>query len=246
MIFAMLRSSCIVLALLTATSTAAIPQGPSPAEQLKAARASYYTPTASGLSGFHCGMTSNWQAMLTRITGSEVPADNPFLVYLNSVSMSVDDKIRGKGSLTWKDTSPPPASVATAANQFRDAVVGMLGGFYQAWNEFMNGGMVPEPDKDTALTRVENGLHLHASSDGTVVDEDFDNHILLTEAHVVSSDLDIVMHPIYTETSDGKIISSLQSVYRTSPTAPPTDLTMTITYSQVSGFRLPATLVVDE
>ena len=221
-------------------------QKESPAEQIRNARASYYTPTANGLRKFHCTASSDWKTTIARITGGEVADDNPFLVYLNSVHMSADDEVHGEGHLQWATTSAPPDELAKPVGQFRDAIVQMFDGFFQTWNGFMNGSMVPDPDEQTTITRVGKSLSLHATDDDDVVDENFDEHILLTDAHVSGPTMDVMMYPAYDQTSDGRVLSSVRATYRAPPSAPPTELTMSFTYTMVSGYRLPATIRVDE
>ena len=120
----------------------------------------------------------------------------------------------------------------------------MLVGFFQTWNGFMNGAMVPDPDSSTEVTRSGGGVHLHGGDATTTLDESFDRDMTLTEYHVVTKAMDVMMYPTYTPTPDGKIISSVRSVYRVS-NAPGTELTMSVTYNTIDSFRIPAQLLVD-
>jgi hypothetical protein len=218
---------------------------PSPADELRAARASYYTPTANGLHSFHCAVTTDWKDFLARITGTEITDDNPFLIYLRTVHLSVDDDVKTTGELNWSNTSTPAAEIEKPAEEFHGAMVQMFAGFFQTWNSFMNGSMVPEPDESSTVTRTSEGLHLHALSNDTVVDQNYNRAIVLTDAHVATSALDVLMYPEYADTADGKIVTVVRSTYRSPPNSPPTDLTMSVTYAVVSSYRLPATVTVD-
>ena len=217
-----------------------------PAEQhLLSARALYYTPTTDGLKSFHCAVSVDWKDLLTRFSGQPISDDNPFLIYLNSVHLSVTDDLSGKGSLEWVDTLAPSDTVAGPAGKVHGGMVQTMGGFLQAWNPFMNGAMVPVPDASTKITTIGDNINLHATDAALSVDEVFDKNLLLTSVHVLSPDIDSTAHPTFIESHDGRIISSLHSVTSQPPTAPPTDVTLSATYTKSSSFQIPNTVHVD-
>jgi hypothetical protein len=215
-----------------------------PAAQLIDARATYYTPTTAGLRSLHCDIGFDWKAFLTEAGGKPVADDNPAVTYLKTVHLAVDDSLQGQGTLAWHETAPANDMRANV-DQLHTAFAQILSGFFQSWNQFMNGSMVPAPDATTTVTRAGEGLHLAGTTSSTKVDEDFDKNMLLTNAHVVLPTADVILHPTYTDTPDGRIISAIDSEYRQPPTAPPVHLIMGIEYQQVSGFRIPATLHIN-
>jgi hypothetical protein len=99
---------------------------------LLAARAQYYTPTASGLQSFHCDAAIDWKAMLTRLSGKEIAEDNHGLQFLRTVNLSVVDDLKGKGSLEWTNTAPLPAGKEEGINQVREGLQTSVGGFFQS------------------------------------------------------------------------------------------------------------------
>jgi len=217
-----------------------------PAEQhLLSARALYYTPTSDGLKSFHCGIAVDWKDLLTRFSGKPIPDDNPFLLYLNSVHLSVTDELSGKGTLEWTETTSPSETLAGPAGKIHGGMEQTINGFFQAWNPFMNGDMVPIPDDSTKVTALGDNINLHATSGSTNVDEVFDKNLLLTSVHVVNPDMDSTIHPTYTDSPDGRIVSSLASTTSQPPTAPPLDVTMSAAYTKISSFQIPATVHVD-
>jgi hypothetical protein len=213
--------------------------------RLLAARKLYYTPTAQGLRSFHCNATVDWKAMLTRFSGSAVPDNNPFLVYLQGVRMEVSDTLDGDGKLTWTDTSTAPADLKASRDQMHDGLLQMISGFYQSWNQFVNGGMVPAPDTTTTETNNDDGgLHMHGKDATTVFDEDFDKNMLLLSAHVVMSNLDNTAYPTYEASTDGLRVNRVRNVLHQPPTGPAQEVSMAVTYAPVGGFQLPSTLAV--
>jgi hypothetical protein len=169
-------------------------------DRLFAAHAQYYTPTASGLKSFRCEATIDWRTMLTRLSGTEISEDNPVLKYLQTVRLSVVDQLKGKGSLEWNDTAVPPNGKEAAMKQMREGLQTMVGGFFQSWNGYMNGSMVPLPDDSVEVTTAGAGIHLHAAPGNTNFDEDFDKDMLLTQAVVDNPQMRVVAIPTYART----------------------------------------------
>ena len=111
----------------------------------------------------------------------------------------------------------------------------MISGFYQSWNQFVNGGMVPAPDTSTTETNTaDGGLHMHGSDATTVFDEDFDKNMLLLSAHVVMTNLDNTAYPTYEASTEGLRVNKVHNVLHQPPTAPAQDVSMAVTYMPVS------------
>ena len=214
-------------------------------DRLFAAHAQYYTPTTSGLKSFHCEASIDWKAMLTGFSGKEIPEDNPMLKYLRTVHLSVVDQLKGKGSLEWNDTSVPPDGKEAAAKQMRHGLQTMVDGFFQSWNGYMNGSMVPLPDNSVEVTTAGAGIHLHGTPGDTNFDEDFDKDVLLTQVVVDNPQMKVVAVPTYVRTEDGLIISAVASRVNQPPSAAPTDVTFRVEYAKVGSFQIPTHVVYD-
>ena len=226
-------------------STTTIAQDKAARDRLFTAHGQYYTPTANGLKSFQCEATIDWKAMLSRFGGTEIPADNPLLKYLQTVHLTVVDELKGTGSIEWSETGVPPEGKEQGVKQMRDGLQTMMGGFFQSWNAYMSGAMVPFPDDSTEVTTAEAGIHLHATSDNMNVDEDFDKIMLLTQAVVVTPELKVVAVPIYVRTDDGLIISAVTSQLHQPPSAPPVEVTFRVEYAKVGAFQIPSHIVYD-
>jgi hypothetical protein len=240
------KLSCLLLSAIAGSACTALLAQEKPArERLIAARPQYYTPTANGLKSFHCDAAIDWKAMLTRFSGVEVPDDNPALKFLDTVHLSVDDELKGKGSLGWTSESDVPEDKAAAIKQIRDGLQQSIAGFFESWNAYMNGSMVPYPDKTVALTDTADGLHLSGTGKDMAVDEDFDKNMLLTRSVVVTPTLKVLATPTYAATPDGLLISVVKSEVHQPPTAPEAEATFRIAYAKVEAFQIPAQVVFD-
>jgi len=144
-----------------------------------------------------------------------------------------------------------PANLQSSSEQIRNGMVQMIRGFYQSWNQFVNGGMVPVPDSSTTVTaKADGGVHMHGTNKTTVFDEDFDKNMLLISAHVTITDpdpsksLDNTVYPTYEASTDGLRVNRVHNVLHQPPTAPAQDVSMAVTYMPVVAYQLPATLAV--
>jgi hypothetical protein len=237
---------CLLFFLMTCLcSTSILAQDKTASDRLFAARAQYYTPTANGLKSFHCEATIDWKVLLTRSSGAEVSEDNPVLKYLQTVHLSVTDQLKGKGSLEWSDTGVPPEGKEESVKRMRDGLQTMMGAFFRSWNAYMNGTMVPFPDKSVEVTTTGDGIHLHGTSNSVTFDEDFDKNMLLTHVVVDTPELKVVAIPTYVRTHDGLVISAVASQVNQPPSAPPTEVTFRMEYAAVGSFQIPSHIVDD-
>ena len=225
--------------------SASLAQEKSPRDRLTVAHAMYYTPTASGLTSFHCDAAIDWKEMLTRFGGKEIPDDNPALIYLKTVHLSVANDLRGKGSLEWASTAEPPAGREDALKRMREGLQTSVAGFFQSWNAYTNGSMVPIPDSTLEVTKSGEGVHLSGTFKSMKIDEDFDKNMLLTQAQVVSPDMKVLAIPTYVGTADGLLVSAVVSHVNQPLTAPEVETTFRVEYAKVDSFQIPSHLILD-
>jgi hypothetical protein len=223
----------------------AIAQDKAASDRLSFAHSQYYTPTASGLESFQCDASIDWKTMLTRFSGKDIAEDNPFLKQLQTVHLTVSDDIHGKGSLNWTRTEDPPKSMEGPLKQIQDGMETTIAGFFQSRNAYMNGSMVPLPDSTLTVTTVADGIHMSGTSNNMTIDEDFDKNMLLTQVLVVGSDSKVRAVPTYEDTPDGRRVSAIRSQINQPPSAPQTEVNITMEYAKVGAFQIPSPVVFD-
>jgi hypothetical protein len=240
-LFLRLRIFCIAgLAALLLSAGSPVPaQKLSPEDRFAQARAMYYIP--SGLTSLHCDISIDWKYMLLHFGGKQVADDDPYLHYLNSARLSVTDDLNGETKLSWANIGSPPTGTEDAATKMRTGIEQILRGFFQPWNAYMNGAMVPPFDDTVTVTKAGSGFRIHEVNSTGTLDEKYDSHLLLTEAHVVSKYTDAMAYPKFANTANGRVVSVIRTTYQT-PAAPLTDITMTIAYVPVDSFQIPSTL----
>ena len=238
------KVSFLLFAVACVCGASALAQDKAAINRLSLAHGQYYTPTASGLKSFRCDATIDWKALLERL-GAKVPEDDPWLKYLQSVHLSVVDQLKGTGSMEWSDTAVPPAGKDQNVQQTRGGLQTMFEGFFQSWNAYMNGGMVPLPDKTVEVTTEGMRTHLHGESTNLKLDEDYDENMLLIKAVVESPEMKVVAVPTYVRTDDGLIVSTVVSQVNQPPSAAPVQVTLRVAYTKVDSFQIPSHVVYD-
>ena len=235
----LLRSTLAAVAL-TLPALPAVAQKESPEDRLTRAHALYYTPTSKGLQSFSCQATVPWKTLLTSVSGTEIKDDNPLLVYLNSIHLSVSDSLGSTGSLEWAATTVPQPELEVPVAKMKEGFQQMVAGFFQSWNGYLNGLMVPYPGKTITVTAAGDGLHLHQDVSGLTFDEDLDKNSLLVTAKAFSTELKVIATPTFQQTDEGLLVTNVSSVVNQPPSAPPMKVEMLLEYGKVETFRIPS------
>jgi hypothetical protein len=187
----------------------------------------------------------DWKVMLSRFAGTDIPDDNPSLKLLQNVHLSINDDLRGKGSLEWTSPAEVPEDKKANLQQMQDGLKTAVAGFFQSWNAYMNGSMVPLPDSTVTVTSTGDGVHLSGIAMDAKIDEDFDKNMLLTKALVASPNMTVLATPTFTPTPDGLVVSSVLSLLHQPPDAPETAVTFRIEYTKVESYQIPSHVVFD-
>jgi hypothetical protein len=127
----------------------------------------------------------------------------------------------------------------------QDGLQTTISGFFQSWNAYMNGTMVPLPDSTVTVTSSGDGVHLSGMSKDTTFNEDYDKNMLLTKVLITTPNLTVLAKPTYTSTEDGLLVSSVTSQIHQPPTAPETEATFRIEYAKVDSYQIPSHIVID-
>jgi hypothetical protein len=129
--------------------------------------------------------------------------------------------------------------------QIQEGLRTSVSGFFQSWNAYMNGGMVPIPDSSVTVSKSGDGIHLSSIPGNSKFDEDYDKNMLLTHVLVVTQDMKVSATPTYASTPDGLLVSSVASDVSQPPTAPPAEAIFRIDYAKVDSFQVPSHVAFD-
>ena len=232
-------------ALLGLTQASAQTSQVSAAVAFSKARALYYTPVDNGLQGFHCDVSFDWKTFIQKSTGQPVPDTDERLQYLRSIKLSVDDDLHGTGELHWAAPTPAPEASEAAVGQIRNGMGQMWHGFFQSWNGFYTGEIVSVSDNKTAVERTGDGYHLSSHDASGLAEEQYDSRFVLQSLHVATPQVDSTTTPVFTDTPNGRIVTQLNSMYKTPATAPGAEVKMAVQYAPVNGFQIPSEVTVE-
>lgn len=212
-------------------------------ENVRRARALYYTPVDAGLQGFHCEVSFDWKTFIQKASNQPVPDDDARLKYLRTIQLTVDDDLHSGGELHWAAPAPAPQETEDSVSKVRGGFQQMWSGFFQSWNGFLSGDMVTL-DANSTVEHTATGYHLAVRNGASLAEEQYDNNLLLQTVHVSTPSLDSLVSPTFTTTPHGLLVSGFRTVYKQPPTAEPTEVLMKVNYAPVSNFQIPSSLSI--
>ena len=261
------RRLAAILAVCLCAAGPAYPQDPSPAAKpaqtpaqpdakandafLAKAATLYYSPAKAGLNAFNCDVHPDWRALfLSANKGSAVAADDPRIVLLQTVNITLHGRLKGGSAIDW---NPPPVDPAKPLDQDSSALIDnmqkatdqTLQGFMQFWTPFVDGSAVPASSDGLVITQNEKGEHtLRADQAGTSVTEVMDVNNVLTHFNVVMSGATVNFSPSYKHTEKGLLVSGFLA--NILPAGTPADqaqeMHVGIDYQTMDGFYIPSRL----
>ena len=221
--------------------TLANPQAVANKQQvLGQARNAYYNLRDEGLMEFACSVTPNWEALLAKkheATPERVDADTKTLNELQfTASLGTDGKVK----LTHNDLS--------AQSEEKDALRKMYGGMEQmasevfaTWSMFMLDRPFPEVASEYQLEAPpgEYRLSYKYKNGGAPIVTTMGRDFVITnlQATIPQSESS-TYQPRFTKNSKGFLLSAYDSSYKSASFNDATQLSVLISYQEVSGLQI--------
>jgi hypothetical protein len=217
---------------------------------LAKASALYYSNAKSGLAGFDCSIHPDWRALFNSVDkASTVAGDDPRVVLLNSVKITLHAHTTGDSTVDWTSPANPGASPdensASLLEAMHQATEQTLQGFLQFWAPFVDGSAVPDSADGLEITPADKGGYkIHLDQDGTAVTEVLSSSLLLEQFNVGMSGMNVNFIPSYTPTDQGLLVNSFLAhiLPSAAAAAPEQEMRVSIEYQTVDGFPIPAKL----
>ena len=209
----------------------------------------YYSTTKFGLGGFTCAIHPDWYTLFVSARkGETVRADDPRIVLLKTVRLTLHAQMKGGSTLDWEPAPDPnntldPDSV-TLLKDMHAATDQTLQGFLQFWTPFADGSAVPENSEGLDITKTGNGYRLHAVTSDTEVTEEMDSQLTLTRFNVVMKQATVDFAPTYGPTSQGLLVNGFLAhiLAAGEPAEKTQEMHVGIEYEVVDGFQIPSRL----
>ncbi len=210
----------------------------------------YYSTAKSGLDGFDCAVHPDWHTLFVSANkGSAVAADDPRILLLKPVNITIHARLKGGSTLSWNVPTHPGKPLDPDSTTYLDsmhrATEQTLMGFLQFWTPFVDGSAVPASSKGLEITRIENGYRLHAEESDTSVTEVLDSNLLLKQFDVIMKEgMNVKFSPSYKSTERGLLVVGFLA--RILPAGAPPEQTqemhVEIEYQLLEGLTIPAKL----
>ena len=216
---------------------------------LSKAGALYYSTTKFGLNSFTCSIHPDWYTLFVSARkGDTVTIDDPRILLLKSVKMTLHAHMKGGSTLDW-EPAPDPNNILDpdSANLLKDmheATEQTLQGFLQFWTPFVDGSAVPDNSDGLDVAKTANGYKLHAVTTDTEVTEEMDNQLTLTRFNVVMKQATVNFAPTYSSTAQGLLVNGFLAhiLAAGAPAEQSQEMHVGIDYQAVGGFQIPSHL----
>ncbi len=139
------------------------------------------------------------------------------------------------------DIAPPSEEVAQRIRQSVDGMEQLLTGFFQTWSVFMFNSLLPEPDSKYHLEDLGEKYALSFSERANQVAVVLNHQLAIEEVKVTSPKFDSTLHPQWSASSNGRVLTGYQAYYK-GATSEPVQLSVKVEYREVEGLSLPSTV----
>jgi len=239
----------------TAVDQAALQAKPAASENdamLAKAGKLYYSTTKLGLSGFTCSLRPDWHEVFASAQpGAMVAADDPRVVLLNTVKITLHARMRGNSTMDWEPAVEPgkpldPESVTLLDNMHKGTEQSIQG-FLQFWTPFVDGSAIPESSAGIEITPVGKGYSLNARQGTSEVTEILDGDLVLVHFDVAMDGATVKFAPTFQPTEKGLLVTGFNAQIR-SADAPPEktqEIRVGIEYKPVQEIPIPSRLTME-
>jgi hypothetical protein len=212
----------------------------------------YYSSSKAGLRGFDCQVHPDWRALfLSSQKDAAVADDDPRMLLLKTVSVTLHGRLTGGSSLDWNPPLAPAKplnqDLADLLNSMHEAANRTLTGFMQFWSPFIDGSVIPASPDGLEITHTEKGHTLHADQEGTSLTEILDNNLVMQQFNVATVGAKIDFSPRYKPTGQGLLVNEFQARIQapSNPTDQAEQMHVEIDYQTVSGYPIPSKISME-
>jgi hypothetical protein len=225
-----------LLALLFAT--AAVAQSPDDRQTLNQARQAYYNLRTQGVSTFQCDVVPDWNLLLQDQRQSNPAAADTAIKVLNQlrfvVSVGADDKV----TLTHNELTGQSQEMNTALTQIYGGMEQMTSGFFDTWKLFMVNRPFPETQSQFQLQPLGALYSLHYVENSSDVVTTMSKDFAINQLTVTTSAFHSSIHPIFTKSVNGYLLSGYDADYDSGKPEELTRLNVLVDYQSVNGIEM--------
>lgn len=207
----------------------------------------YLNLRAQGLAGFRASIVPDWEYLLRQMSGKpEVAPDPEALRQLNGLHFTMTFAADGTTQVSHTaDIAAPNAQVESGYKQIFDGMAQMVQGFFDTWRPFMMSSPFPSQGVPYTTDRSQPDWRLTYKEGATDIELTMTPALLIKKLFVKSSEFQSTLSPDFVKTDGGWALGSYKALYATPSGKNHTRLDVSIGYTTVEGFFLPASLSLE-
>jgi hypothetical protein len=212
----------------------------------------YYSTSKAGLKSFDCAVHPEWRTLFLSATpGSPVADDDPKILLLKTVAITLHGRLAGGSSLDWNAPADPAKPIDAESKATLDgmhkASEQTLIGFMQFWVPFVDSSVIPSSTDGIEFTHTDKEVTLHADQGGTSLTEVLGSDMVLQQFNVVTGGAKINFSPRYKPTDQGLLVNAFLAHIQppSTPADQAVEMHVEIEYQTVSGFTIPSEINVE-
>lgn len=210
------------------------------------AAALYYSTAKVGLKGFDCQVHPDWARIMTSARqGEAVAADDPRLMLMSSVAITLHARLDGSTSMDWAVPADPAkplddnqkAQLEQAHQGMEQTLVGLL----KMWTPLMNGSLAEGlGGDDVTITPSDSGYTVKSKDSRQPVTEEFDKGLVLKRFTVGGAGTNVDLTPEFSSTPQGLLLTSFEAKIQDAgaPAGSGEDMQVKLEYQPVSGMQV--------
>jgi hypothetical protein len=233
-----MKTKAAVVSLVLLLATAVVAQSTEDRQMLAQARQAYYSLRTQGVSSFQCEIVPDWNLLLQDQRQADPAAADAAIKILNQLHFILHFGAGGKSSITHNELSGQTPEMNKALAQIYGGMEQMTSGFFDTWSLFMFNDPFPAVDNQFQLTPVGQLYTLHylegTADIVTVMSKDF----AISQLAVASPTFHSTMHPIFSKSGSGFLLSGYDADYDSGKPEELTHLNVLLDYQLASGVQM--------
>jgi hypothetical protein len=246
-----LRLAAMMAGCLLSAGTLVVAQNPAVSGQAASlndsllARASvlYDSTAKSGMHGFDCEVHPDWNTLLASARKvSSIPQDDPKLMLLSGVRITVHVRMNGGSSMDWRmaDGAAKPADAAMLERTHKGIEQTLLG-VIKLWIPLVDGSVAESlGEEDVSITESADGYTLRSKDKGNTLTEAFDKGLLLKHFIARDTGSTVDIEPVFANTPRGLLLSGFNAHVRPDKAQEAAEMRVGIAYPASAGYQIPS------
>ena len=249
-----LRVATMMAGWLLSAGTVVVAQNPAVSGQAASlndsllARASllYDSTAKSGLHGFDCEVHPDWNTLMASARKvASIPADDPKLMLLSGVRITVHVRMNGGSSMDWRmaegAAKPADAAMQAMLERTHRGIEQMLLGVIKLWIPLVDGSVAESlGDEDVSITQSADVYTLRSKDKNNTLTEEFDKGLLLKHFIARDTGSTVDIEPAFANKPRGLLLIGFKAHVRADKAQETSEMRVGIEYATSGVYQIPS------